>query len=76
MTSSHDWEAPFVTTIEKLTNLGFDFSRGGNTHNTDNINYPRVFVVLQFEVFHHPAGRMANSQHNFQSVIIKRNNKE
>jgi|1048.fasta_scaffold116650_1 hypothetical protein len=72
MTSNHDWEAPFITTIRKLTNLGFDFSKGGSTFNTYDELYPRVFVVIQFEVFHHPNGEMQN----FQSVLIKQNNKE
>jgi hypothetical protein len=72
MTSTHDWEAPFITTIRKLTNLGFDFSKGGSTFNTYDELYPRVFVVIQFEVFHHPNGEIQN----FQSVLIKQNNKE
>lgn len=73
ITSNHNWETPFVSTIRKLTNLGFDFSRGGNTHNTDDVSYPRVFVVVQFEVYYVPNSKTSDSQKNFQSVIIKYN---
>jgi hypothetical protein len=73
LTSNHNWEAPIITTISKLIKKGFSFSRGGETYNTDDAIYPRVFVVLQFDVYYHPDSLFSEHPTNPQSVIIKKN---
>jgi hypothetical protein len=73
LTSNHHWEAPLITTISKLIKKGFSFSLGGETYNTDDAIYPRVFVVLQFDIFYHPDSIFSEQPTNPQSVIIKKN---
>lgn len=70
---NHLWEAPLIITIHKLIKKGFSFSRGGETYNTDDAIYPRVFVVMQFDVFYHPDSILSEQPTNPKSVIIKKN---
>ncbi len=74
ITLKHNWEFEFITNIQKLITKGFSFSQGGYTHNTDDLAFPRVFIVIKFEIHYNPVGKSSNSSTKAQLAVIKLKN--
>ena len=54
ITSSHNWDENYKTTINQMVRRGFDFSQGGKTYDsTSHPNY-KVILIMHYAVYYNP----------------------